>query len=326
MQKFDLIIVGGSAAATSAGIYAARRNLKFKIISKDFGGEVATSGEIGNWPGINQTDGLTLASQFKEHLKFYKADMEEGIEVEKISKQNDGLFCITAKTGKEVGQASEKLTEDGNFAPKCDYIAKAVIITTGVRPRELNVPGEKELRNKGVSYCTVCDGPLFKDKTVATIGGGNSVLESGIMLADIASKVYVINKNPAFKGDQVLIDNLLGKKNVEVIYNAGTAQILGDGFVSGLKYKDQNGQEQELKVDGIFVHIGMVPNSGLAPEGVEKNKFGEIIVSKNCETNIPGLFAAGDMTDVPFKQIVIAAGQGCCALLQAVNYLNRLKQ
>lgn len=326
MEKYDLIIIGGSAAATAAGIYAARRNLKFKIISKDFGGEVATSGEIGNWPGINQTDGLTLASQFKEHLKFYKAPLEEGVEVEKITKQEDGAFCITAKTGKEMAMAVEKIPDDGNNISKCDYVAKAVIITTGVHPRELNVPGEKELRNKGVSYCTVCDGPLFPGKTVATIGGGNSVLESGIMLADIAAKVYVINKNPAFKGDQVLIDKLLNSKNVEVIYSVKATQILGDGFVSGLKYKDQSGQEQELKVDGIFIHIGMIPNSGLAPEGVEKNSFGEIVVSKNCETNTPGLFAAGDVTDVPFKQIVIAAGQGCCALLQAVNYLNRLKQ
>lgn len=208
-------------------------------------------------------------------------------------------------------------------------MAKTVIIATGVHPKELNVPGERELRNKGVSYCSVCDMPLFAGKVVATIGGGNSVLESGIMGADIASKVYVINKNPAFKGDQILIDNLLKKKNVEVIYNAKTAEILGNGFVSGLKYKINpptgGGSEQELKVDGVFIHIGMLPNSQLVPPEVEKSSFGEIIVSKNCETNIPGLFAAGDVTDVPFKQIVIAAGQGTCALLQAVNYLNRLK-
>ena len=206
-----------------------------------------------------------------------------------------------------------------------EYAAKAVIVATGVHPKELNIPGEKELRNKGLSYCTVCDGPLFPGKIVATVGGGNSVLESGIMLADIASKVYVINKNPFFKGDQILLDNLLKKKNVEIIYNAITTGVSGDGFVSGLKYKDQSGQEQELKVDGIFIHIGMVPNSQIVPPEVEKTKFGEIAVSKNCETNIPGLFAAGDVTDVPFKQIVIAAGQGTCALLQAVNYLNRLR-
>lgn len=325
MQKYDLIIIGGSAAAAAAGIYAVRRNLNFRMISKDFGGEVATSGEVDNYPGVPDSNGIELADKFRKHLADYGVEPELGVEVEKIKKLEDGTFCLTAKKDGATGMAGEKLSSDGERALKCDYVAKAVIITTGVHPRELDVPGEKELRNKGVSYCTVCDGPLFKDKTVAIIGGGNSALEAGIMMAGIASKVYMINKNTAFKGEQVLMDNLMKSNNVEVVYNAVTSEILGDGLVSGLKYKDQSG-ERELKVDGIFIHIGMVPNSGLAPEGVEKNNFGEIVVSKNCETGIPGLFAAGDVTDVPFKQIVISAGQGTCALLQAVNYLNRLKQ
>lgn len=310
---------------------------------------MATSGEVDNYLGLPNSNGIELAEKFRKHLADYRVEPEIGVEVEKIVKQEDGAFCLTAKKDGATGMAAEKLSSDGEKTLSCDYIAKTVIIATGVHPRELNVPGEKELRNKGVSYCSVCDMPLFKDKVVATIGGGNSVLESGIMGADIASKVYVINKNPVFKGDQILIDNLLSKKNVEVIYNAVTTEILGDsdssrqpvslkgalgadlnlreyGFVSGLKYKDaKTGEEKELKVNGVFIHIGMKPNSQLAPEGVEKNNFGEIVVSKNCETNIPGLFAAGDVTDVPFKQIGIAVGQGTCALLQAVNYLNRLK-
>lgn len=322
---YDLIIIGGSAAATAAGIYAARRNLNFKIITKDFGGEVATSGEIGNWPGINQTDGIALSQQFRDHLKFYKVEPEEGVEVEKISRQGDATFCITAKTGEKPKMALDKMPDGDQSAPKCDYIAKSVIITTGVHPREISVPGEKEFRNKGVSYCSVCDGPLFGGLKVATVGGGNSALESALMLADIASQVYVINKNSAFKGDQILIDSLAKKKNVKVIYNAKTSQITGNKFVTGLKYTDQSGQEMKLPVDGIFIHIGMVPNSGLVPDGTEKNNFGEIVVNKNCETNIPGLYAAGDVTDVPHKQIVIAAGQGTCAVLSAVNYLNRLE-
>src|SRR3989344_4805258 len=323
-KVYDLIIVGGSAAATAAGIYAARRNLNFKIITKDFGGEVATSGEIGNWPGINKTDGITLSQQFKDHLKFYGVEPEEGIEVEKITKQDDGLFCIIAKQDGET-MASDKLPDGDPIALKCDYLAKAIILTTGVHPRELNIPGEKEFRNKGVSYCTVCDGPLFSGKITVVIGGGNSALEAGLMLADISTKVYVINKNPQFKGEQVLIDNLNTKKNVKIIYSAKAGQIIGEQFVTGLKYTDSAGQEQELKTEGIFVHIGMVPNSALSPEGTEKNNFGEIVVNKNCETNIPGLYAAGDVTDVPHKQIVIAAGQGTIALLSAVNYLNRQK-
>lgn len=303
---FDLIIIGGSAAATTAGIYAARRGLKFKIISKDFGGEVATSGEIGNWPGDGMTDGIILAEKFKKHLESYKVDMEEGVKVESINKKEDSSFLIKTETGQE-------------------YLAKTIIVATGVHPRPLNIPGEKEFRNKGVSYCTTCDGPLFGGKVTATIGGGNSALESGLMLADIASKVYVINKNPQFKGDQVLMDNLKNKEKVEIVYNANTVEVLGDKFVTSLKYKDKENNEHELKVDGIFIHIGMIPNSGIVPEEVEKNQFGEIKVNANCETGVPGLYAAGDVTDVPFKQIVVAAGQGCIATLSTVQYLNKIQ-
>lgn len=287
---------------------------------------MATSGEIANWPGIIKTDGIAIAQQFKEHLASYNVEPEEGVEVEIVTKQADGTFCITAKKDGQPKMAMEKVSdENGKIASKCDYIAKTVIITTGVHPRELNVPGEKEFRNKGVSYCTVCDGPLFSGKAVAVIGGGNSALEAGLMMADVASKVYVINKNPGFKGDQVLIDNLKLKPNVEIIYRAVTSEIVGQEFVTGLKYKDVTGTTQELKTDGIFVHIGMVPNSGIVGPEVNKSPFGEIIVNKNCETNIPGLYAAGDVTDVSFKQIVIAAGQGTIATLSAVNYLNKLK-
>jgi len=321
----DLIIIGGSAAATSAGVYAARRGLSparpgdsgrsggFKIITKDFGGEVATSGEIGNWPGISQTDGITLSNQFKEHLKFYGVVPEEGVEVEKIIKQENGYFLIETKGGQ-------------------DYQAKAIIVATGVHPKELNVQGEKEFRNKGVSYCTTCDGPLFSGKTTTVIGGGNSALEAGLMLTDISSRVYIINKNAEFKGDKVLLDKLMTKNNVEIIYNAKTTQIVGEqpaptgasGFVTGLKYEKED-KGYEIKTDGVFVHIGMIPNSNIVPADVQKNTVGEIVVNKNCETNIPGFYAAGDVTDVPFNQIVIAAGQGCIATLSAVQYLNKLK-
>jgi len=306
---FDLIIIGGSAAATAAGIYGARRGLNFKIITKEFGGEVATSGEIGNWPGINKTDGITLAGLFRNHLKFYNVEPEEDVTVKNITRQNDGTFFVSAqKNGQDL-----------------KYFAKTVIVATGVHPRELNVPGEKEFRNKGVSYCTVCDGPVFGNKTVAVIGGGNSALESGLMMVDIALKVYMINKNPEFKGDAILLDKLKTKKNVEFFYNAQTSHIIGKQFVEGLKYKDKKGEENKLKLDGTFVHIGMMPNSDIVPDEVQKNNFGEIIVDKNCQTNIPGLYAAGDVTDVPFKQIVLAAAQGTCALLSAVQYLNKIK-
>ena len=300
---YDLIIIGGSAAGTTAGVYAARRNLKFLIIAKDLGGEVATSGEIGNWPGIIQIDGLVLAQQFRSHLESYMPEIKEGVNVNSISENGDGTFII--KTSTE------------------EYQSKAVIIATGVHSRELNIPGEKEFRNKGLSYCTTCDGPLFKNKIVATIGGGNAALESALMLSDIAEKVYLINKNAKFKGEQVLIDKVQSKNNIEIIYEALTSEIMGSEFVGGLRYGDKNGTTHELKIDGAFVHIGQIPNSNIVPDTVEKDQFGQIIVNTRCETNISGLFAGGDLTNVAYKQIVVACGQGCVATLTAVEYLNR---
>ena len=308
---FDLIIIGGSAAATTAGIYAARRGLNFKIITKEFGGEVATSGIIENWPGVPNTDGLALTEQFKAHLLANHVTPEEGVSVSSITKQTDGLFLVSADDNKT-------------------YTAKAVIVATGVHSKELGILGEKEFRNKGVTYCTTCDGPLFQDKITTVVGGGNSALESALMLADIASQVYIINKNAQFKGEQVLIDKVLANKKIKVVYNAKTTEIIGDKLVTGIKYArtptpggvGEPTEASALKTDGVFIHIGMVPNSGIVPEEVLKDQFGQIIVDDYCATNISGLFDAGDVTNVPFKQIVIAAGQGCIATLSVVQYLN----
>lgn len=322
---FDLIIVGGSAAATSAGVYAARRGLNFKIITKEFGGEVATSGVIENWPGVPHTDGMVLSDQFKEHLASYHVVPEEGIEVRSIIKQADGSFCISVNSD-GLRMAADKIEElKTESIPKCDYEAKAVIIATGVHPKELGVPGERKFRNKGVTYCTTCDGPLFTGKITTVVGGGNGALEAALMLTDIASQVYIINKNAQFKGDTILIDKLKMKSNVTIIYEAKTTGIKGEQLVTEITFTDSTGAEQTLKTDGVFIHVGMVPNSGITSAEVIKNKFGEIIVDDHCATNIPGLFAAGDVTNVPFKQIVIAAGQGCIAALSAVEYLNRSK-
>ncbi len=307
---FDLIIVGGSVAASAAGIYAARRKLNFKIITLNLGGEVAISGIIENWPGIIRTDGITLAKNLIKHLKYYGASIEEFVEVLEIKKEGE-IFLIKAQK-KTDGMES------------LEYRAKTVIVATGVHPRKLDVPGEQKFLHKGLSYCTTCDGPLFGSKIVAVIGGGNAALEAALMLSNIAKKIFIINKNPNFKGEAVLIDKVLSSKNVEIIYNALTKEILGDNFVTGLIYEDiQSKEEKKLEIQGVFVHIGMVPNSHIVPE-VEKNPFGEIIVSKKCETSIPGLFAAGDVTDIPYKQIAISAGQGVIAALAAVEYLNKM--
>ena len=300
---YDLVIIGASAAGLSAAVYASRRKLNFLVVASDTGGEMALSGEIENWPGVVHTTGVELTDKFREQAKANQIPVKEGVKISEIK-------------------------HEGNFFLINGYKAKTIIVSSGVHPRELGIPGEKEFRAKGLSYCTVCDGPLFGGKTVVTIGGGNSALESAVMMAEIASKVYVINKNKQFKGDAVLIDkvvNGLAKKNIEVIYEAVTTRILGNGFVSGVEYKDAAGNLKTLKVDGVFVHIGMIPNSDLAPKEVERNEYGEIKIDIASRTNVPGFFAAGDVTDVPYKQLAIAAGQGVAAALSAVDYLNKTK-
>lgn len=301
----DLIIVGASAAGISASIYAARRRLNFKVISGDIGGEVATSGEIENWPGVIHTNGIELADKFKEHALANRVVIEDGKLVSEIKKEG-GYFIIK-------GTASGTPFEEK---------AKTVLVATGVHPRELGMPGEKEFRGKGVSYCTVCDGPLFGDQVVATVGGGNSALESAIMMAEIASKVYLINKNAQFKGEKVLIDKAAQNPKIEIIYEAKTQKITGAQFTDGLEYQNKSGETKKLPVKGIFIHIGQIPNSSFIP-GIELDEIKQIKVSMRGETNIPGLFAAGDVTNIPYKQIVIAAGQGVTALLSVVDYLNK---
>jgi thioredoxin-disulfide reductase len=301
---YDSIVIGASAAGISAGIYLKRQKLNFLILAKDIGGEMALSGIIENYPGFPLTNGVELTQKFKEHLEKYEIEpvVEE---VAKIKKEN--FFKVTTN--------------------KNEYFSKTIIIATGSNPKKLNVPGEKEFYHKGVSYCSVCDMPLFNKKIVAIIGGGNSALESGILASKICQKAYIINKNPKFKGDKVLFEEVIKKENVEIIYNALTQEIYGDEFVKGIKYLDQNtGEIKDLKVDGVFIHIGLKPNTDFVPDEWQiKNEYGEIIVNELCQTKIPGLFAAGDVTNIPHKQIGIAVGQGIIAALEVAKYLNSQK-
>lgn len=321
---YDLVIIGGSAAGAAAGVYAARRRLNFIIAAKDFGGEVATSGEIENYLGFPHTNGVELSQKFLEHVKANGVEPVLGCAIEEVKKMDDH-FGVVVSTGCSPTMAQDKLAELKGAGHEIIFETKTVIITTGVRPRELNIPGEKEFRSKGLSYCTVCDGPLFPGKIVAVIGGGNSALESAIMMSSIAKQVYVVNKNPEFKGDAVLIEKVKSAPNVKVIFNAITQKILGEKMVTGVEYLDGTSNKTEtLAVEGVFVHIGMVPNSGFLKE-VKKNGFGEIIVNERGETNIPGLYAAGDVTNVPYKQISIAVGQGTIAALSVVDYLNKIR-
>ncbi len=316
---YDLIIIGGSAAASSAAIYCARRKLNFKIVTVDTGGEVALSGEVGNWPGILSIQGFELAQKFNEHVKSYGVEIDVGWKINKITPVKKHYVLTAVNAGNEN---ETKAIE-----------TKSVIIATGIHPRRLAVPGENELDRKGVTYCTVCDGPLFNNKTTVTVGSGNSALESALMMAGIATKVYVLSKfantieqNGGFpKGEAILIEKLKSLPNVEIIYEAAATAIVGEGKVSGIKYKDAKGKNQELAVEGVMVHIGQIPNSQFVDK-VKKNKVGEIMVDGKCRTNLHGVFAAGDVTDVAYKQIGIAAGQGIIAALATIEYINMWKE
>ena len=299
---YDSIIIGASAAGISAGIYLKRQNLNFLILAKDIGGEMALSGIVENYPGFPLTNGVELTQKFKEHLEKYGVEpiIESVLKVEK----NESFFKIITN--------------------KNDYLSKTIIIATGSTPKKLNVPGEEKFYHKGVSYCYVCDMPLFPKKVVAIIGGGNSALEAGILASKICQKAYIINKNPKFKGDKILIEEVSKKENLEIIYNALTQEIYGDEFVKGIKYLDQNsGEIKDLKVDGVFIHIGLKPNAEFVPDEWQiKNEYGEIIINELCQTKIPGLFAAGDVTNIPHKQIGIAVGHGIISALETIKHLN----
>ncbi len=312
---FDLIIIGGAAAGPAAAVYAARRRLKIKLISDRLGGEVALSGIVNNWPGIIEIQGYELANKFIEHAKSYpEVDLEEGTWVYKIvPEMNHHNVHVKKADGKEDV-----------------YQAKGVIIATGIKPRHLKVPGEQELLHKGLTYCTVCDGPLFRNKVTATIGSGNAALESALMMGELASKVYVLSKYPNQKefnggfpkGETILVDKIKANPKIEILYSVKTAEIIGPDKVTGLKYLDEQGKENTLNLDGVMIHIGQTPNSDIA-DCVEKDANGQIIVDQKCRTSCPGIFAAGDVTNIPYKQIGISAGQGITAALAAIEYINR---
>lgn len=312
----DLLIIGGSAAGCNAAIYATRRKLNFEMITSNIGGEVAMSGVVQNWLGEPAINGFALSQKFVNHVKSYDVKIDEGWWVDKIihEKKHHVVFA-------KNGAGEEKKWE-----------TKTVIIATGIRPRKLNVPGEKEFDRKGVTYCSVCDGPLYKNKVTVTVGAGNSALESALMMSGIAKKAYLLtkytdtveNKGGFPKGENVIADKVKARKNLEIIYGAVTKEIIGDNRVTGLKYIDAEGKKQTVAVDGVMVHVGMVPNSQLVD--CEKDKMGQIIVDAKCQTSIPGIYAAGDVTNVPFKQIGIAAGQGIIASLAAIEYVNRWKE
>ncbi len=296
----DVIIIGGGPAGITAAIYTIRKGLDTLVVSEDIGGQTAWSGDIENYTGYQFVTGPDLTAKFEEHMKHYGIKMKEGEKVVDLKKSG---AIITVKTAEG------------------DYSAKTVIMASGKKAKELSVPGEKEFKNKGLTYCATCDGPLFSKKDVAIIGGGNSALDAALQLINIANKVYIVNMTPALGGDAVMREKVIKSDKVKVFNDSQVTAILGDKFLNKVIIKNED-KEETLSVQGVFVEIGLIPNSEFAKD-LEMNALGEIKVNKHNETNVKGIFAAGDVTDVPEKQIIIAAGEGAKAALSVFNYLSR---
>jgi NADH-dependent peroxiredoxin subunit F len=307
-DPFDVLIVGGGPAGAAAAVYAARKGIRVGVAAERFGGQVNDTMGIENYISVLETDGPKFAAALEAQVRHYEVDIMNLQRAEKI--------VPAAEVG---GWVQVHLANGGVLQ------ARSVIVSTGARWRNVNVPGEQAYKNKGVAYCPHCDGPLFKGKRVAVIGGGNSGVEAAIDLAGVVDHVTLVEFADALKADAVLVSKLKSLPNVTIHVNAQTTEITGDGQkVNGLRYKDRTtGQDTFVALEGVFVQIGLVPNTEFLKGTLELSKFGEIVIDDKCHTNLPGVFAAGDVTTVPYKQIVIAAGEGSKAALSAFDYLIR---
>lgn len=295
---FDTIVIGAGPAGLSAAIYLVRKKMKTLVLTEDFGGQTAKSAEVENYLGFTKLSGAELTQKFIDHAEAIGVETKTAV-VKSVVKTNDGFEI---KTSDET------------------YQARSVLVASGKTPRKLNIPGEEEFMGKGVSYCATCDGPLFHDKTVAVIGGGNSALDSALELAKYATKVYMINLNADFQGDEIRKDRVKESEKIEVIAEAETIEILGDKLMTGLKYKIA-GADKEIACQGVFVEIGWMPATDIIKNLVELNEIKEIKIDRANKTSCEGIYAAGDVTDEPDKQIIIAAGEGAKAALNIWKYL-----
>lgn len=307
-DPFDVLVIGGGPAGAAAAVYAARKGIRVGVAAERFGGQTNDTMAIENYISVLETDGPKFAAALEAQVRHYEVDLMNLQRAAKLipAEEPGGLVTVQMDNGGELK-------------------ARSVILSTGARWRNVNVPGEQEYKNKGVAYCPHCDGPLFKGKRTAVIGGGNSGVEAAIDLAGIVAHVTLIEFAEQLKADAVLVSKLKSLPNVTIHTNAQTTEITGaDGKVNGLKYKNRvSGQEHAVPLEGVFVQIGLVPNTEWLKGTVELSKFGEIVVDAKGHTNVEGVFAAGDCTTVPYKQIVIAAGEGAKAALSAFDHLIR---
>ncbi len=301
IPMYDVIIIGGGPAGLSAAVYAARKVLKTLLVSKDIGGQMAWTYDVDNYLGFSQVDTADLIAKFEEHVEKY------GVEK---------LVGVGVKALELTGKIKKVITGDGKT-----YLTKTVIIAAGKRPRPLNVPGEKELTGMGVTYCSTCDAPLFADLDVAVMGGGNSALEAVVDLMKVARKVYMVSLTP-ITGDEILKDKVMSSPKVEIFTKYKILRIEGKSTVEGIEIESlETGEKKRLDVQGVIVEIGLLPNSELVLDTMEINRIGEIVIDSRCRTGVSGLFACGDVTDVPYKQVIVAAGEGAKAALSAYDYI-----
>ncbi|WP_308635224.1 alkyl hydroperoxide reductase subunit F [Paenibacillus silvisoli] len=302
-EPYDVLVVGGGPAGASAAIYAARKGIRTGVVAERFGGQVMDTVGIENFISLKYTEGPKLAASLEEHVKEYNVDVMKLQRAKSLTKSD--LIEVELENGAVLK-------------------SKTVILSTGARWRNIGVPGEAEFKNKGVAYCPHCDGPLFAGKRVAVIGGGNSGIEAAIDLAGITSHVTVLEFAPELKADSVLQDRLFSLPNVTVHKNVQTKEITGTDKVNGISYIERDtGAEKHVELEGVFVQIGLVPNTDWLGEGIERTRFGEIVVNSHGATTLPGVFAAGDCTNSPYKQIIISMGSGATAALGAFDYLIR---
>ena len=304
-DEFDVLVIGGGPAGSSAAIYAARKGIRTGIVAEKFGGQVMDTLGIENFISVKETEGPKLVQALEQHVKSYEVDIMNLQRANALRRTNNGIEITLSNDAK--------------------LHSKSVILSTGARWREMNVPGEKEYRGKGVAYCPHCDGPLFRGKRVAVIGGGNSGVEAAIDLAGVVSHVTLLEFDNKLRADAVLQAKLASLSNVTIIKSALTKEVVGDGQkVNALQYEDRiTGNQMTIELEGIFVQIGLLPNTEWLKDTLDLSPRGEIIIDAKGETSVPGIFAAGDCTTVPYKQIIIAMGEGAKASLGAFDYLIR---
>jgi len=301
---YDVIIIGAGPAGLTAAIYTSRRYMKTLVLSKGLSDQVTETPHIENYPGFKMIEGYKLIQKFEEQVRDFGVEIIFE-EVVKIKPKKKGFIVKTKQKS---------------------YEGKTIILAFGKVPRTLNIPGEEKFTGKGISYCTTCDAPLFKNRIVAVIGGGNAALDSVLLLSKIAKKVYLVHRRDDFRGFEALIEDVKKKKNVELVLSHVAVKFKGDNILKSMIVESKKiGEKKELKVDGVFIEIGSEVKTDFVKNLVKLNKNDHIITNDKCETSRPGIFAAGDVTNTPFKQIIVAAGEGAKAGLNAYNYLHGIK-